>query len=125
MAVVHHESVDEPANDMVSMREVVVDRRDGGDLGSSLGIGLRGRRLLQLRQEKKPERIPSPAKPAVAPVISRNRRRVDLEVMRGTPIPSCGQGCSMNLTPHRSSQNRRAIWSGHALPGRKPDLDTG
>ncbi len=31
----------------------------------------------------------------------------------------------VNLTPSRSSQNRRAIWSGHALPWRKPDQDTG
>ena len=124
MAVMHDESVDEPADDMVSMREIVVDGRDGGDLGSSLGTRVARPTFFPIEKEKRPERFqPGHAgrrschlqKPS--PRRSRSHAWNSHSVMRTRP--------SMNLTTSRSSQNRRAIWRGHALPGRKPDPGTG
>ncbi len=66
MAVMHDESVDEPADDMISMRQVVVDGRYGGDLGSSLVSELRGRRFFHSRRRRGPSWIPArPSRPSL------------------------------------------------------------
>ena len=92
MAVVHREPIDKSADDVVSMRQVMIDRGERGDLGPSRRTGIvDSRDFLAGKAEEPSVGAPRLARPTVAPVISRTWRRVDPDL-----IPVCSSESDNN-----------------------------